>query len=325
MANALRLPYSKLLQPCPTGWNPIRNMQMSRYLLIATLACTLPAAALAIVNGPEPSAPAAPSLAAPVPNAAPRLPDVPDASDLQNSSSSSQSTSQTTTPKDEQHQGDPIEPGTDPRKLGPGAGLPSPGLEGHQTKRILGVVPNFRSVSANQKLPPQGAKEKFVTTLEDSFDYSAVIFSATLAGVAQAQDSYPQFHQGAAGYGRYFWHTFADQTNENLWVEAIMPSLLRQDTRFYTLGHGGFVKRGAYAFSRVLITRGDDQKPQPNFSEVVGAGIGSSVSSLYYPTADRTWTKIGQRWLTNVIIDGATLTFKEFWPDINNKTFHQKQ
>lgn len=245
------------------------------------------------------------------------LPDVPDASALQASSSNSS--------QDGQHQGDPITPGTDPRKLGPGTGLPAASLEGHQTKRILGVVPNFRSVSANQKLPPQGAKEKFVSTLEDSFDYSAVIFSATLAGVAQIQNSYPEFHQGAAGYGRYFWHTFADQTNENLWVEAMMPSVLHQDTRFYTLGSGGFPKRSAYAFTRVLITRGDDQKRQPNYSEVVGAGIGSSVSSLYYPSAYRTWTKIGQRWLTNVIIDGATLTFKEFWPDINNSIFHQKE
>jgi hypothetical protein len=196
--------------------------------------------------------------------------------------------------------------------------------EGRQTKRILGIVPNFRSVSANQKLPPQSAKEKFVSTFQDSFDYSAITFSAGMAGVAQAQDSYPEFHQGAAGYGRYFWHTFADQTNENFWVEAIMPAALHQDTRYYTLGHGGLLKRGAYSFTRVLVTRGDDQATQPNYSEVVGAGIGSSVSSLYYPTVYRTWTKIGQRWLTNVIIDGVTLTFKEFWPDVNNAIFHQK-
>ena len=195
---------------------------------------------------------------------------------------------------------------------------------GRQTKRILGIVPNFRSVSANQKLPPQTGKEKMVSTLQDSFDYSAITFSAGMAAVAQAQDSYPQFHQGAAGYGRYFWHTFADQTNENFWVGGFMPMMLRQDTRYYTLGHGGLLKRGAYSFTRVLVTRGDDQSRQPNYSEVVGAGIGSSISSLYYPTEYRTWTKIGQRWLTNVIIDGCTLSFKEFWPDVNNAIFHQK-
>jgi hypothetical protein len=301
-------------------------MPNRRLFTAATLVCTciplVPAARAA--SDPVPAGPPAPSRSVPSAPAATlidvSLPDVPDAALLQSSSSSSSPDDA----KKNQHAGDPITPGTDPGKIAPGTALPQPTLEGHQTKRILGVMPNFRSVSANQKLPPQSVKEKFVTTLQDSFDYSSVIFSAGLAGIGQAQDSYPKFGQGAAGYGRYFWHTFADQTNENIWVEGIMPSVLHQDTRYYTLGHGGLLKRTRYAFTRVLVTRGDDQDAQPNYSEIVGAGIGSSVSSLYYPSAYRTWTKIGQRWLTNVMIDGGVLIFKEFWPDINNKTFHEK-
>ncbi|HZD44755.1 MAG TPA: hypothetical protein VE109_01635, partial [Acidobacteriaceae bacterium] len=142
--------------------------------------------------------------------------------------------------------------------------------------------------------------------------------------VAQAQDSFPEFRQGAAGYGRYFWHTFADQTDENLWVQAILPVALHQDSRYYTLGNGGFIKRGAYSFTRVLITRTDDGNRAPNYSEVVGAGIASGISAAYYPSVYQTWTKVGQRWLTNVIIDGVTFSVKEFWPDVNNAIFHQK-
>jgi hypothetical protein len=196
--------------------------------------------------------------------------------------------------------------------------------EGRQTKRILGIIPNFRSVSANQKLPPQTVKEKVKTAALESFDYSAITFAAVQAGVAQAQDSFPEFHQGAAGYGRYFWHTFADQADENLWVQGILPVALHQDTRYYTLGHGGFIKRGAYSFTRTLITRNDAGKEEPNYSEVVGAGTASAISSAYYPSVYQTWTKIGQRWLTSVIIDGVTFSVKEFWPDVNNAVFHQK-
>ena len=196
--------------------------------------------------------------------------------------------------------------------------------EGKQTKRILGIVPNFRAVSANQKLPPDTARDKFKTAFEDSFDYSAIIFAGAQAGVAQAQDSYPEFHQGAAGFGRYFWHTFADQTDENLWVEGILPATLHQDNRYYTLGRGGFVKRTAYSFTRTLITRNDAGNEVPNYSEVLGAGTSSSIAALYYPSQYRTWTKVGQRWLTAVIIDGVTFSVKEFWPDVNNAIFHQK-
>jgi hypothetical protein len=199
------------------------------------------------------------------------------------------------------------------------------GLEGKQTKRILGIVPNFRSVSVDEKLPPQSTKEKFMTTTLDSFDYSAFIFAGAIAGVSFAQNSYPEFHQGAAGYGRYYWHTLADQAVENYNVEFIYPAVLRQDSRYYTLGHGGLIKRAGYSFSRVLITRTDSGNETFNASEIMGAGSASAISSLYYPGRERTWTKIGQHWLTNVSLDGLTFIFKEFWPDVNSAVFHQKQ
>jgi hypothetical protein len=81
---------------------------------------------------------------------------------------------------------------------------------GQQTKRILGIIPNFRSVSVDAKLPSLSPRNKFKLMLQDSFDYSSFIYVGILAGVGQAQNSYPEFHQGAAGYGRYYWHSFAD-------------------------------------------------------------------------------------------------------------------
>lgn len=207
----------------------------------------------------------------------------------------------------------------------PPAGTDSKSLEGKQTKRILWIVPNFRSVSVDEKLPPQSLKEKFITTTLDSFDYSAFIFAGMLAGISMAENSYPEFHQGAAGYGRYYWHTLADQAVENYNVEFIFPTVLRQDSRYYTLGRGGLIKRTAYSFSRVLITRTDSGNETFNASEIMGAGSASAISSLYYPSRERTWTKIGQHWLTNVSLDGLTFVAKEFWPDINSAIFHQKQ
>jgi hypothetical protein len=194
---------------------------------------------------------------------------------------------------------------------------------GKQTKRILWIVPNFRAVSAGVKLPPQSVKEKFKTGALDSFDYSAFIFVGIQAGISQASDGYPAFRQGAAGYGRYYWHTFADQTDENLWVEGILPVVLHEDSRYYTLGHGGFIKRGIYAVSRTVITRSDSGKETFNASEVFGAGTAAAISSTYYPTQYRDWTKIGQRWLTNVLLDFGTFAAKEYWPDVNRAIFHE--
>ena len=199
------------------------------------------------------------------------------------------------------------------------------GQEEIQTKRILGIVPNFEAVSANVKLPRQSAKQKFKDATDDSFDYSSFIFVGGLAGVGQASNSIPEFHQGAAGYARYYWHTFLDQTDENYLVEFAFPVALHQDGRYYTLGRGGILKRTAYSLSRILITRTDSGNETFNASEIIGAGAASGISDFYYPGQERTWTKTGQRWLTNISLDGATFVLREFWPDINNALFSKKQ
>jgi hypothetical protein len=201
---------------------------------------------------------------------------------------------------------------------------------GKQTKRILGVVPNFLSVSINSHLPAQTPKEKFIGFTQDSFDYSSFTLVGLFSGVSQLQGSVPEFHTGAPAYARYYWHTFADQTDENLWVDFVIPVALHQDTRYYTLGrgtadkHNSFEKRLGYAFSRIVVTRTDSGGSSFNFSEVVGAGASASISDLYYPSPERNWTKTGQRWALNVGIDGATFIFKEFWPDIHHAIFRSE-
>jgi hypothetical protein len=193
-----------------------------------------------------------------------------------------------------------------------------------QTKRILGIIPNFRAVSANTKLPPQSPREKFLTATEDSFDYSSLFLPAVLAGYSQATNATPEFHQGAAGYARYYWHSYVDQAIENYAVEAIGPILTHQDNRYYTLGQGGFLKRAGYALSRAVITRNDAGHDTFNSSEVIGAGAAAGISNLYYPSGERTFSNTASKWAINVGIDAGTFVFKEFWPDINNAIFHTK-
>jgi hypothetical protein len=198
---------------------------------------------------------------------------------------------------------------------------PKDEVAGKQPKRILWIIPNYRAVSAGTQLPPLTPKGKFWLATQDSFDYSAFLLAGALAGIGQAKNSTPEFGQGAAGYGRYYWHVFADQALGNYMTEAIVPVALRQDPRYYTLGHGGLFRRTGYALTRLVVTRQDSGRLNFNFSEIVGNGAGAGISNLYYPAPERTWTKTGQKWLTEVAIDGVFNVFKEFWPDIDRAVF----
>ena len=195
---------------------------------------------------------------------------------------------------------------------------------GKQPKRILGIIPNFRAVSANTELPPLSFKNELWLATQDTFDYSDVIFVGGLAGIALAGKSQPSFGQGAEGYGKYYWHLFVDGTIENYMTEAIVPAATREDPRYYTLGKGGFIKRGGYAVSRLFITRTNAGNRTFNFSEVVGAGAAAGIGNVYYPAQYNPWVKTYQRWGTQVGLDGVFNVLKEFWPDINQAVFHGK-
>ena len=195
-------------------------------------------------------------------------------------------------------------------------------VEGKQTKRILWIIPNFRSVSTDQKLPPIATHDKFKLMIEDSFDYSSFIYVGILSGISQAENSIKEFHQGASGYGRYYWHSFTDTLDGNLMTEFIYPTATREDPRYYTLGRGGFTKRAGYSVSRLIVTRTDKGGRIFNISEIVGNGSAAGIACFYYPSQERTWTKTGQRWVTQVGLDGFANLIKEFWPDVNSKLFH---
>ena len=107
-------------------------------------------------------------------------------------------------------------------------------------------------------------------------------------------------------------------------MEAIVPTVTKQDPRYYTRGHGGFFKRSGYAASRLFIARKDSGSETFNFSEIVGAGAAAGISNAYYPSEQNRFVKTYQRWISQLIQDAAGNLAKEFWPDINRAIFHGK-
>lgn len=218
----------------------------------------------------------------------------------------------------------PVPPAPAPPASSAAAQSAEDSQQGQQTKRILGIVPNFLAVSANAHLPPLSPKQKFWLATQGTFDYSSFISVGIQAGVEQATNTYPEFHQGAAGYGRYYWHTFADAAVQNYLAGAIFPSLTHEDPRYYTLYRGGFFHRTGYAVSRLWITKNDAGARRFNFSEIFGSGVATQVSALYYAREERGGAADTiERWASSLLNDAVGNIFQEFWPDIHQKFFRR--
>ena len=189
---------------------------------------------------------------------------------------------------------------------------------GTSDDRLFWTLPNFLTVQS-KNIPPLSTGTKFKVVARGTFDPVEYFYIGFLAGISQAQDSEPGYGQGAAGYGKRYGAAFADNGIENFVTGAILPSLLKQDPRFYQMGRGPFSHRLGYAISRIFMTRSDAGNTQFNFSEVVGSAISAGISTYsYHPSGDRNLGNTASVWGTQVGWDTVTIVFKEFWPDIRH-------
>lgn len=193
--------------------------------------------------------------------------------------------------------------------------------------RILGVLPNYKTVEkmtvAYQPLTP-GAK--FMIATKDSFDWPEFFVAASITELDTLSGQDPEWGQGVKGYAKRYGAALADQTISNYLTEAILPTVLHEDPRYFRLGPGHSpAHRILHALSWVIINKTDANHNSPNISELLGSGASAAIGWWYYPQAERLAGSVMDRFVTQVSFDAASSCLKEYWPDIKHALFHRHE
>jgi hypothetical protein len=163
-----------------------------------------------------------------------------------------------------------------------------------EQQRVLGFIPNFY-VSYIPNAAPLNPRQKFKLAFRTSIDPITFLFVGAAAGVEQAQNHFRGYGQGAEGYAKRYGAGYADTVISTFIGGAILPSLLKQDPRYFYKGTGTNGSRALYAIANSVICKGDNGRWQPNYSNILGNLAAGGISNLYYPDDDR---------------NGAALTFE---------------
>jgi hypothetical protein len=159
-------------------------------------------------------------------------------------------------------------------------------IEDQEKQRVFGVIPNFY-VSYVQDAVALTPKQKFQLAWKSTIDPISFGVTGAIAGVQQATNAFDGYGQGAQGYGKRFGASYADLVTGNFIGGAILPSLLKQDPRYFYKGTGSVRSRVLYAMERSVICRGDNGHWQPAYSGILGSLASGGISNLYYPASDR--------------------------------------
>ncbi len=167
-------------------------------------------------------------------------------------------------------------------------------IKAEEKQRLLGVIPNY-FVSYSPQAAPLTPKQKFGLALKSTVDPFTFGINAIIAGVEQWQNDYSGYGQGAQGYAKRYGASYADFFTGTLIGGAILPSLLKQDPRYFYKGKGTKRSRFLYAIANSVIRKSDSGRWQPDCSGILGSLASGGISNLYYPAKNR---------------NGASLTFE---------------
>ncbi|HUV97005.1 MAG TPA: hypothetical protein VMV98_06005 [Acidobacteriaceae bacterium] len=188
-------------------------------------------------------------------------------------------------------------------------------LKQQEKQRILGVMATFNTTQNHDALPlsPGQKYQLFFKSVTDPWPFA---LTAVVAGISQADDDFSAYGQGMEGYAKRYGAAYTDYFTGNFFGNAVLPSLLHEDPRYYQRGKGKFITRALWAAGSTGWCKRDNGTWGPNYSNVAGNLIGAAISNVYYPDQERTVGDTIQRGIT-VTVEGAVgAELIEFWPDI---------
>ncbi len=188
-------------------------------------------------------------------------------------------------------------------------------------ERILGVIPNFQTVS-DPTVPytPLRVRDKWKLFVRETVDPFTFASAAAGAALSQIDNDNPKYGYGGEAWLQRFGAAQADITTQNFFSDAVLASLLHEDPRYFRKGPASPVmKRVAYALSRIVITRRDSGVASFNFSGIIGTGMGIALSDAYYPRQSVGGGELESRVITSVAASALGNLLPEFWPDIRQK------
>ena len=155
-----------------------------------------------------------------------------------------------------------------------------------EKQRVLGFIPNFY-VSYVPDAAPLTPKQKFGLAWKTMIDPVTFGLTGAIAGVQQARNDFSGYGQGAEGYAKRYGASYAGTVTGTLIGGAILPSLFKQDPRYFYKGTGSKRSRVLYAVKSSVMCKGDNGRWQVNYSGIIGGLAAGGIANLYYPANDR--------------------------------------
>jgi len=185
-------------------------------------------------------------------------------------------------------------------------------IKEEEKQKALGIIPNYY-VSYVPNAVGLTPKQKYELAWKTMIDPMTFAITGAVAGIQQAQNDFSGYGQGAQGYAKRFGASYTEDAIGTFLGSAVLPSLFKQDPRYFYKGSGSKRSRILYAVANSVICKGDNGRWQANYSAILGSLASGGISNLYYPASDRNGARLTfENTLIGIGANAAANVLQEF-------------
>lgn len=164
-------------------------------------------------------------------------------------------------------------------------------------RRVLLLFPGYETIQ-DPRIPvaPLRTRQKFEMAYRKTVDPSLPIESLMFAGFDKAASYGPNYGSNATAFAQLVGYNAANLSSTFLFTDALLPTILHQDPRYFRKGTGSAGSRVWWALRSEFVAYSDTGKQMPNYSSMIGFGMSTALSNAYSPDSSVTFPQTMERW-----------------------------
>ena len=164
-------------------------------------------------------------------------------------------------------------------------------------RRVLLLFPGYETVQdPNIPVAPLKTSQKFEMAYRKTVDPSFLVESAMFGGFSQVTGYGPDFGFDAAGFGQRFGYYGAGLASTFLFTDALLPTILHADPRYFRKGTGSIPSRIWWALREEAVGYNDKGQQTANISSMLGFGMSTALANVYSPPSANTFGNTMERY-----------------------------
>ncbi len=144
-----------------------------------------------------------------------------------------------------------------------------------------------RTIFPGQVAQQLTVRDKFIYSFRQMVEPVNLVPAVFSSAESQWRNTDPKYGIDSGAFGQRLGAALIREDSDRLFTNAVLPSLLHEDPRYYRLGEGSMMTRGKYALKQMFVVHSDSGKSTLNYAGFIGRAMAEGLTQAYYPDTSR--------------------------------------